>query len=41
MVDPETFSMITRAYLKRKSEEASERIKFREKLKKIEKESVN
>lgn len=39
MVDPETFSMITQAYLKRKSYEAREMIKFREKLKKIKKQN--
>ena len=36
MVDSETFSIITRAFLKRKSEEADRRIAFRERMEKLE-----
>ena len=35
MVDPETFSSITRTFLRIKGEEAEERIKFMEKMEKI------
>lgn len=39
MVDPETFSSITRTFLRIKSEEADEMIKFMERMKKLEKQT--
>lgn len=39
MVDPETFSIITRAFLKRKSEEAENILSFMKKIDELEKET--